>query len=265
MKLAACLIVKNEEKLILEWIAYHSIIGFDTLIILDDHSTDKTYDLIAHAAKSLDIRLMTYNQTEKGKQAATYGTICKLFAREFHRILFIDADEFVLPARGGSIKDLPVIASDSTAIAIPWLMFGSSGHDICPPGLILENFIKRSEYSFGPNRHIKSIVRPDSVTNGINPHFFEIGEPYVNCDGSRVVWEQDGLLQTYPENSELFVNHYFTRARSNWQARMQRGQLGNIQRSWNDFDSYDQNQVTDTRACRYADQVRALIDKISSR
>jgi glycosyltransferase involved in cell wall biosynthesis len=262
MNSAICVIVKNEAELISEWITHHSLIGFKSFIIIDDNSVDRTVDIALSLKSHIDIRVMKYTQDGKGLQKNEYLDICRAHADEFDWIAFIDADEFITLGDYDSIDGLLKDRKDSDAIAIPWLMYGSSGHISKPEGLILESYQYRSEYSFGPNRHVKSIVRPEKVLDCYNPHSFEVQGNYSLPDGSPVIWTENikGLLAQAACYDTVRINHYFTRSLSHWHDRLNRGQLGTTKRTLDDFAKYDRNEVFDDSALPYAIAVRAFLD-----
>jgi hypothetical protein len=115
---------------------------------------------------------------------------------------------------------------DLPAIAIPWLMFGFSGHKRRPEGLVIENYTTRAP--FPPPRHAsrllkwKSIVDPMQVGGIEGPHFF------VLSNGSQSAYDENRVLIPTPPDGDdidmtaLFgdrpygrvfrLNHYFTRS-----------------------------------------------------
>jgi hypothetical protein len=264
MKAAICVVVRNEEANILEWIAFHHLIGFDTIFAIDDRSDDGTKRLIRDAGALLDVRLSDWDQQEKGKQPVVYERLCRKHSREFDWMAFVDSDEFIVPEQDGSIATLLSRHSTSSALAIPWLMFGSSGHVTKPLGLTIEAFQRRSITGFAPNRQIKSIIRPRNLIHGVNPHFFEVKGGYNLPCGLPAEWDAPGMLKAIPNKLEWRVHHYFTRSRAHWQDRMRRGQLGAITRTAAEFDAYDRNDVFDPCAARFGAAVRLIVDKVET-
>jgi capsular polysaccharide biosynthesis protein len=260
MTAAICAVLKNEE-CILEWIAFHKAIGFDAFIIIDDHSTNGMTGLIemAQASQEVDIRLSTWEEIGKGQQGIAYAKVCQKYKEEFEWIAFIDGDEFIVPAHIGKISELLDLCKDFSAIALQWLIFGSSNHVEKPQGLVIDNYTGRAVPEFGPNRHVKSIVRPNKVIRGLNPHFFEVDGGYCHVDGNAVEWTSPGLLKTLSKSLEWRVHHYFTRSKAHWLERMQRGQLGAFTRTLEDFISYDRNEITDLSAKQFSDTVKSIV------
>ena len=50
-----------------------------------------------------------------------------------------------MPATGGSIREILLrrTYADYSAILLQWLVFGPSGHQCPPDGLVIENYIRR--------------------------------------------------------------------------------------------------------------------------
>jgi hypothetical protein len=57
MKVAVCLMVRDEADDIASWLAWYHLLGFDTCIVYDDHSTDGTWDVLCAAARVQDVRV----------------------------------------------------------------------------------------------------------------------------------------------------------------------------------------------------------------
>jgi hypothetical protein len=259
LKIAICMVVRNEEAGILEWIAFHAIAGFNSFLIFDDHSTDATVERASLASRHLDVRVLPWGDLQAAHQAAGYEKICRRFAGEFDWIAFFDADEFLVPWPCSTIAELLAAQAGHASVVVPWRVFGSSGHIEKPPGLIIENFTRRAGPGFAPNRHVKSIVRPARVTGAVNAHYFTVDGTHALPDGTTPAWEKLGILQTYPTELNWYVHHYFTRSKEHWAERMRRGQISGYVRSPKEFYDYDRNEVPDDHAASYAPAVKILL------
>lgn len=273
---AVILVVKNEVHDIAEWIAYHAFIGFDTQIILDDGSIDGTPEVIAAAGRIMDVRLIKMaSQGSPESQRLAYDYVLDRFMTEFDWMFFTDSDEFLVFRR----KETRVneflqnfVAWD--AIGINWAVFGSNGHDAMPGGLITEDFTRRADASFFPNRHIKPMVRPISAKACLNPHYIALNEAartgYCDPQGRPIAWfhppgEQPVLGLTAREAcyDVCQINHYFTRSRAHWRAKLARGYPGgHVVRTQQDFVDHDRNEIEDLSAFRYREAVRELVEQI---
>lgn len=251
MKIAACVVFKNEDRALAEWLVYQDVIGFDTVIAYDDGSTDDSRHVCESVARIQDIRLAPWVRTLGLGQMDVYRAAMRDFGPEFDWIAFIDSDEFIVPGDGLPIRRLLSTIGDHDCVAINWAMFGSSGHEVRPPDdLVITAFTQRSHADFNPNRHVKSILRTKSYVDCVNPHHFKVAGSTVHPDGQEAVWESPGITLAVPNYSLMHINHYFTRSRADFSDKIRRGAWGN-QRSDADFAIYDRNEVPDDSAMIY--------------
>lgn len=73
-KSAVCMIVKNEEYRIKEWICYHKALGFDSIIIFDNNSTDRTRNEIEKISRFMDVRYHAWENKEYFYQIDAYNS-----------------------------------------------------------------------------------------------------------------------------------------------------------------------------------------------
>ena len=118
-------------------------------------------------------------------------------------------------------------------------MFGTSGHQTKPPGLVIESFDRRTD---DPdfNTHIKSIVDPartEAYCN--NPHFFFYTDgTAVNENGVPV----EGAKSEHVSFERLRLNHYWTKSEEEALAKFGRSRAddGTV-REPPDFSELDRN------------------------
>jgi hypothetical protein len=260
LKTAACVMSGNDAGTIVEWLAYHFAIGFDTVVIIRGRSNDGTHALIEAVSSLWDVRVFDWPFSYAERRDDAYRVICRELAKEFDWVGFFDADEFVLPVGHDDVKDWLDTLNGAEAVALNWAIYGSSGHSEAPEGLLIENYLKRAPDAFGPNRHVKSIVRPGSVRDVVNPHFFRIDGIYVDAEGVPITWRTPGLTDTTPHLETCRVNHYFTRSRADWAKIVD--VPGFDSRSWKDFTAYDRNEVEDETILKFAQRTRLELMRI---
>jgi glycosyltransferase involved in cell wall biosynthesis len=275
MKSAICLIVRNEASDIAEWIALHALIGFDTQIIFDNRSEDATADIIRRAARLHDIRYHYWPNSSQQSQTAAYDAACEAYKLEFDWIAFVDSDEFLITAIEEPINTFLARFERWSGIAVSWAVYGSNGHKDAPPGTVIENFTRRAPTSFFAARHVKSIIRPTFAARCINPHCFElrshIDGSYCDANERHMLWwlapERGGILpglgRAEPDYTACRVNHYFTRSKAHWRAKLRRGYPSDVAiRKMEEFAEYDRNEIEDPVALRYLQPLREGIARI---
>lgn len=272
MKLAVCLIVKNEERDILEWIAYYNLLGFDCQIIFDNKSSDKTPELIKNVSDKIDIRYNYFPHEKHNCQNAAYEEAIRQYGSEFDWIAFFDSDEFFSIGDGTPLKMWFENFQDASAIGVNWAIYGSSGCTDFPSGLVTESFIRRAPQDFGDNKHVKSIVRPDRVRHCLNPHAFALHDKW--SDGYRDTANRKMEWLVIPETGSVLpgvsagnadwstarVNHYFTRSYAHWKKKLERGYFDEEAiRRIEQFKYFDRNEIIDESMKKFSNYINRKI------
>lgn len=179
MKLYIAAIIKDEYSSLLEWIAYHRVLGVDGFIIADNGSRDGSRELLLSLAR-LGI-VTTFDQptlANQKPQLPAYEHILRSCPRDIDLLAFIDADEFLLPLEPDT--RLPGFLAEKfqdesvSAIALNWSNFGSSGELFAEEGLVTERFTHRAPQSFNVHHNFKSVVKPERVNRFHNPHYADL-------------------------------------------------------------------------------------------
>ncbi|WP_225759646.1 glycosyltransferase family 92 protein [Leclercia sp. Marseille-Q4284] len=193
MKLYIAAIIKDEVKSLLEWIAYHKVLGADGFIIADNDSKDGSRELLNALSHIENIIVIDYPTiTGQKPQLPAYSKILNICPSEVDLLAFIDADEFLMPLGSGlSMKEFVAqrFADDSvSAVALNWANFGSNNQMFAEDKLVTERFTRRAPQRFNVHRNFKSIVRPAQVQHFLNPHFAELRSGrYVDALGRDLV------------------------------------------------------------------------------
>lgn len=193
MRLFIAAIVKNEIDSLLEWIAFHRVVGVSGFIIADNGSTDESRPLLAALAKLGIVTLLDHPTIgEEKPQLPAYERILRTCGKEVELLAFIDADEFLLPLS----PDLGLVDffnsrfqdESVSAVALNWANFGSNGELFAEEGLVTERFTKRAPQAFNVHHNFKSIVRPHRAARFHNPHFAELRYGrYVDARGDDLI------------------------------------------------------------------------------
>ena len=133
-KIAVCAIFKDEAPYLLEWLAFHRMIGVDLFVLYDNGSSDGGSDLIRASSFARNVTLIDW--PDRPGQLSAYNHFRVNHAPRFTWVAFIDIDEFIMPLAGSSIRDIlmrPAYAPYAQ-ILLQWLVFGPSGHDRRPDG-----------------------------------------------------------------------------------------------------------------------------------
>jgi SAM-dependent methyltransferase len=217
--ISVCAIFRDEAPYIAEWIAYHSMIGFDHFILYDNTSQDDGSFTLLHSAFGQNATVIYW--PDKPGQLAAYQHYIDHFRDRFEWTAFIDLDEFVNVLDGRTIKEVLQDYGKFSAVLVQWLLFGSSGLVSRPPGLVLDNYNMRMPEEVHGNRHVKTIARNAALVRAdATPHHFSIRGAVCNARGEECV---NKPIQDVGCHERLVINHYFTKSREDWILKRSKG------------------------------------------
>lgn len=241
MTFALVATMRNEGPYILEWVAYHRLIGFDDIVVCSNDCVDASPELLdLLAARGLLRHLRcTPAPDEKAQIVAYQHAEALLRATAWpDAVMVLDADEFLnIHVGAGRVSDLLAAAPDATTIHVSWRIFGSSGHVRWSPEPVLRRFTRAAEQAHGVNWPFKTLCRdPDAYLCPLLPH----GPGFARPDRAAALRAVDGAGRPLPAHyarAETFlqiepgqvswalaqVNHYNTRARDDYLAKHDRG------------------------------------------
>lgn len=259
-KLGVVAIARNEAPYLLEWIAHYRVLGFERIVIYDNDSNDASWRILSRLAKAGEIEAV-YWHVRPGvhKHESAYGHAMAMLYDRLEWCLVVDLDEFLVLDEGVTIDQLLPADPAVGAMAFPWRVLGSAGHERRAHGLTIERFTRGSAIN---DPTIKSLVRPRDVAR-MRTHFPHLSrgrmvDPLGNTLAPRNPTER-------PLQGPARIHHYCTRSREEFEFKRARGRGGGEHGSRRDpsyFDVMDCNDVTLTDALRMAPAVRQEIDRL---
>lgn len=163
--------MRNEGPFVLEWLAYHRVIGMDRVVIVSNGSTDGSDDLLAALAKAGEI---TFLRTTPGYGVAPQDAAVQAFEAEVgYRpgawYLWLDADEFLNVHVGDrSVQALVAQLGQADGLMLNWRLFGSNGNDSFPGRYVSEDFTGASKLGFVANLETKPMFRAGNKFAGFS-------------------------------------------------------------------------------------------------
>jgi hypothetical protein len=223
---AMCLIAKDDNLDIVEWIEYHRRMGCSKFYITDHNSTVSMFDTIRDYISS---GLVEYSYADSKikyrAQLHVYNDCLRKHNRKHNFIGFLDSDEFIVVVnKTQSIPDVLINYENYGGLTLNWKIFGSSGHLKRPSGGILPNYHKCFK-----NWHVKSIVNTQFVyQTGPDPHCFSYLKNKFAVDTS--LTRIDGaynINNTSPPPEHVFdvmyLNHYDVKSLEDFARKNVRG------------------------------------------
>lgn len=246
LAIATC--VKNEAPYIVEWIEFHRLMGFEHFYFYDNDSTDGSTEILKEYQRFYGIATYIPWPSRPAQKRAFGDALVRAREDGVRWCAFIDVDEFLFFPTG-ALGSEPYEAVGG--IAIPWFLFGSSGHETQTPGLVIERFTKRAPL---PDKHTKCIVQPRFVSSqGPDPHHF-IYRPGHNAVDEHLIPIKPNTPFLENGTNEIFrINHYVTKSRAECEKRVARGRVDTMtNKPWPEyFYAHDRNEVEDLSIQKY--------------
>jgi len=261
-KLAIVACLKNEADDLVEWLCFHRLIGVSRFVIYDNLSTDSTAAILDSVPFRNEIVVRQID--DDYPQKAAFADAIARYRDELDWVAFLDGDEFIVPLGDLSIIDklAELEARGVDGFGIHWRIFGSSGHEERPRGLLTRSFIRRAKDGWKPNRHVKSIVRIAAIQWMVTQHYFRLKGPYLLDDGSEAPQGFEGVTSSKATFTQGFaLHHYITKSRAQCFRKIARGRPrpnGSTTkfRSPSYWTTYDRNEVKDDRAAKIIEPIR---------
>jgi hypothetical protein len=232
MKVAICLIIKDENEYLEEWLQHHKNIGFNYFIIYDNQSKISVNRyLLKNNISEKGITLINWDDNKHGSQLRAYKHCCDNFKELYDYIAFIDTDEFLMLKTHKTIQEFINATHKFDGLGIYWRMYGMN---------MTNSRIPIKDYKlYFENPHIKSLVNPKKVINFPDPHkpILEPNSIYINELGYKIT-SPLGLHTS----KEIYIKHIWTRSLSEWNEKLKRGSGDKVVRNYTEKEFIDYNK-----------------------
>ena len=240
MSILSITTMRNEGPFVLEWIAYHRLIGVTDFIVFSndcDDGTDRLLDMLAAQGILRHIPIQCGPDESVQWHALKYVHAHRLTAG-YDWALFSDCDEFpVIHVGQHKVQDaLAAIPADTDAIALPWRLFGASGIVTFDDSPVIQQFVHSAPLHLPfpiAGCYIKSLFRPEAFQKA------GIHRPKHKPNRAAPRWVDGGgvqLPESFAKNdnqlalkgpetrrSVIEMNHYSLRSVESFLVKMGRG------------------------------------------
>lgn len=240
--------MKNEGPFILEWLAYHRVIGVDDFLIYTNDCTDGTDTMLQMLQ---DRGLVQHRENPfrtsdlKPQHAALQAAEREPVIRNADWLVCMDVDEFInIKCGGGRLADLFEAAGDANMISMTWRLFGNNDVRGFTGDLILREFTRCAfEVTRKPHQAwgFKTLFRNTGIfkklgvhrPKGLKPQLWE-DIRWVNGSGQNMPrgmfrngWRSS--MDTYGYDL-VQLNHYAVRSAESFLVKRDRGRVNHVDR-----------------------------------
>lgn len=273
MKIGICAIFKNEFDFVIEWLAYHRVIGVDNFYIADNVSDDGTSELLQILDYLGYIKRIHFPRVgDVGPQAPAYNHVLDKFGSEVDILGFIDADEFIISE--SKLKENTALRAffdnqELSAMGLNWKVYGSSQHKLPSKNLVTQDYTHRAEPSDPNCLHIKTLVKP-SRAQKISIHDCTLLHgKYCNSELMTDIFPHNAPNSPKTNSvtyENLHINHYVIKSRiDQFVKKMNKGSAAGSavrKKGVAYFLAHDKNEVADPLSNDLISQVKQEVDSI---
>lgn len=237
-----CLLIKDENEYLIEWIKWHLNIGIEHFYIYDNGSEIPVSETIKELSKeeSKKITVVDWSGSHEHMQHDCYNHCLNMYGEESTWIAFLDSDEFFRLT--GDVVDINTLLADYEdygSFYTHWLMYNANGKEVKEDLPVRERFTAltndRDESSFG-----KLFVKPTRVKKMFTHHA-------ILRKGSETVDEKYCALMEElckPSYNRIVIDHYYTKSYEEWIKKMERGSCDpDYRRKYDEFFRFNPDMV----------------------
>lgn len=205
-----CLLAKDEDRYLDEWIMYHIGIGIDHIFIYDNGSKNPISEFIKKYPDNIQskITVIDFSGEYDNIQTDCYSHYLENYSQLSTWTAFIDADEFINIAHYNSINEFLRQYDKVSVIAMDFVEFNANGQVKYEDKPVRERFTKRSEVE-NPDYAPKVFVKCSRIDS------FEIHYPMYCSKRFRAI-------DTDKETS-IYLEHYYTKSFEEFKQKIQKG------------------------------------------
>jgi Flp pilus assembly protein TadD len=221
--LSLCLICKDENDYLPEWLDYHILMGVDRFYIYDNESQVSLRETLKDYIERSWV--VVVDISGQAMQLYAYDHCLQTFGKNTFWLGFIDTD---VPKSSLDLKELLKGHEQYAGLAVSSLFFGSGENKTRPVVGQIAAYTQCTHATFKENQLIKTIVQSGQTLMPNSPHDFTfkegawcVNEGFLRVDG-----------QSFPNSTEkIQLNHYYCRSENEIELKVCRGR-GDMKSAW---------------------------------
>lgn len=245
---SVCLIIRDENEYLEEWLRWHIGQGVEHFYIYDHGSTKPVKDFVLSLGSEISekVTVTDWSGKHKDAQPEAYNDCLKRYRGESRWIGFIDADEQVRVKTGQSLPAFLKDYEDYAGVFAVWITYDANGQVKQTNEPLRKRFTRINTNDQWAIKAGKVFVQPlfmrDMVIHNGSP---ELGFDVV--DEHKNVVAPYSLVCDHATIDFICVDHYYTKSYEEWVNKIKRGSgHAQYQRKYDEFFRIN----TDMEYCR---------------
>lgn len=197
---SVCLLIKDENRYLEEWIQWHLNLGFDHIYIYDNGSKESVQDIVKDNNK---ITVIDWHGSFENVQEDAYNHFLKHYGKETHWVNFIDSDEFIrLVDSTQKINDFLYQYENYAVVFVSFIEYNAN---------------KKIQYEDRPvkERFTEVVHLCDGIYHKdfIQPKYIERMDRHYPC----LSGNKNTIFKNKNKNIDLvIIDHYYTKSWEEW-------------------------------------------------
>lgn len=216
-----CAIIRDEHPYIREWALYHKGLGFDKIVLYDDHSSRPYNEELGDLMQEGFVEMRKWEGEQWSRQSRAYNDfVWSGDWGENDYCAFIDIDEFICFDEAKSVAEFMRYYAEFAGVGLSWKLYNANGHIRAPEGIpTMEAYTREFDY-FEPR--IKVIGRLKDIVCFPTVHHFLPARGRLVTTNNRTIY---GMSGNYCDYTNGHIKHFLTKSWEDWVKRLKRGNI----------------------------------------
>lgn len=224
--MSICLIIRNENKYLREWLTHHLPIA-DHIYIYDNGDKENVSDIIESMSVSSrhKITVIPYNEGYEHIQEQAYNHFLKYYKNETIWAAFTDSDEFIEIDCDKTLHEVLKEMNYYNELRMYWTEYGANG---------------RLHYEDEPVQKRFKCMENQRQCRCLYKSFIKVSKVVCMVSHFAAFDRQNNIIYEDKKKNMFHIDHYYTKSFEEWKEKMARGSSNpRCLKNFNEFFAYN--------------------------
>lgn len=232
-----CLIIRDENEYLEEWLRWHIGQGVEHFYIYDHGSKWPVREQVKELGEEISskVTVIDWSGSHSDAQPDAYNDCLVRFRGESRWIGFVDTDEQIEVKSGQTLPQFLKKYEEYAGVFAVWVTYGACGQVKKRPGSLRERFTVPNHQCPWNDTAGKVIVQPIYMLRMVI-HNGKTKDGFVIVDEHENTVNDYSMTSQHPTKDFIVVNHYYTKSYEEWLNKLKRGTAhANYHRKYSEF------------------------------